>query len=447
MKREKIVFDRFSNLDKGEKGTLVSYASKNCEACGGELTTGIGLTPYILPNGEIGVPHLTMPVKQIVIIKEYEAGMNATIDRPYYVATSGHVACYNYQQTNFMLQMYFEKGMRMVRSRNVDGIECIVMYGSQGVYYYRLTNGVINCTTTPMKSIGCVHGDRVFTVRASDSALVYNDPLKRQSIEESVDNAGELICSVDSGEIVALQSVKEYLYVFYEREIFRMKALGVARDFVVERVPYAGGKIKGETVGRLGKYLLFIANDEIWRLDTQSKQSKRICNHLNIAVAEDQEYCQAVPIDNKFFLYYNDKESDGYKTVAIDPDKEEIYYPFAAEGMSYTDGRALCCDGFQFYEYDKDGALPSWEDYTYSAKTDFGLESEKVLRTLSFEGEGECTLTLTIEGKLVKKELKINGNCSFDIFERGRVFDLKFVLGKGAKIKKMTAEIQHRGGT
>lgn len=445
-KREKIVFDGFSNYDKGEKGKLVATESKNCDCYGGVLTTGLGIKDYVLPDGEIAVPASTVQALGIVILDSYDSTTNEHVKQIYYNTQSGYTGCYDYTDKRFKLKLYTSPGTKIVRYRNSQGIEKVVHAGTKGIICYKQDSGATSTYTKAVKPIICVHSNRIFIVK-DDRTLLYNSPGSENSFSDSSDDSGSILCDVDSGAIVGLAGLGRYLYIFFERSVFRMKVEGSARDFALEKLPYYGNNIIGESAGAVGKYIVFLAYDGLWRIDSESKNIVRICEKLPVYPSRQQPYVFHVTVERQYCLYYNDDKIKGYKTIAIYPEEDnEGYELFNMDVMSETDGKALCSDGYQFFEYDSAYGPPPWENCTFKTETDFGYPGKKTLRKVTIEAEGLFNFFIRTDYLNMKNTLQMTGKKEISVFEQAEKFQFYFVLGIGAKIKKITAEIERVGG-
>ena len=436
---------RFFNFGENGVGKLVADFSKNCDCTDGKLKTGLGVKPYRSFEGDNGKGIFSYYVRELFFLRNYYEASQTYADVLYYVYEGGTSGHYDYEAKLYKVFLNHGNGCTAVRFKLSDGSERAAYSGVKGIVYYYHPYAASQPYKGVFKPIVCAHSNRLFAAK-DDLTILYSSPEDSFDYSESVDNAGEIAFQNDSGAIVAIESCDGYLYVFFERGILRLYASGKASEFKVTKIPYSGGTIVGKTVGAVGERIIFATDQGLCRLDSKSGKVERICKGLEICPSEDQDHARHAAFNGKFLISYNDEKFGDYKTIAIDPNGSDAYLLYNREGLSSSNGIGLCAWKQYFFTYADDGDLPDGETYTFTAKTDFGKEDKKTLRSLLFEGTGNFNLVVESEGKRTEKTVILSGQTALPIGFTGKEFSLSFTLEKGTEINGFTAVVERLKG-
>lgn len=434
---------RFANFGKTEKGKLTAISSKNCDCTNGKLKAGLGLKPFYSVDGVWEKLYITDRVRKIFFVRNYYPSLGRFEKVLCYIGnkSSGQ---YHPEKRTVYPYLALEDACSAVCYKTSDGVEKVAYSGSGGIIYFNPTSTLRVCETS-CKPIICTHAKRFFAVK-DDYTLLYNSPHDSFDCTASMEDAGEMYFRNGMGTIVALESCGEYLYVFFEYGMIRLYAPGNATDFKAVEIPYSGEKIVGETVGSLGDKILFVTSNGLRCLNTNTRKVTAFCEGLEISPAEDQTDSRHAAFGGKFLIYYNDKKSNGYKTLVVDSSGTDAYLLYNRDGLSSADGIGLCAWQTYFYTYADDGNIPSGESYNFTAKTDFWKDDKKTFRSLIFEGKGEFTLTVESGGRSLEKYITLSERTEVPIGLTGKSFCISFRLRKGAEIQTATAVVERLKG-
>ncbi len=257
---------------------------------------------------------------------------------------------------------------------------------------YAVSNeGVLQTTVNSLRVIknecspACIayHYERIFY--AEGDKISYSTPVNTENLEESVQNAGEILLPEGNGSALALLSYKEKLYLFRERGIMQLRALGDTLNFKVTTVPFACGKIVQNSVACSGRYVYFCTESGVYRFNGA------YCTRVkNVPVFNVAEGVSAACFDGKYYLAFSYGEG---KRAILCVDEEESPRLIAANATALAGGDALYyAEGGKIYRLTEKGVcVGDSRGFCYESEcTGLGLSAgRKRLEFLTVEGEGE----------------------------------------------------------
>ena len=132
----------------------------------------------------------------------------------------------------------------------------------------------------------------------------------------------------------------------------------------------------------------------------------------------------------------------GEVTLVLHADGEQGYFTWIILGLAGCDGRAICNTNGVLSEVMECGEVLGG-CYFDCGSFDFGNKERKLLRKLRFTGEGTFSCTVGNETTIRSNEFTfVDGVAEWTLKERGRTFNVSFMLREDAKIRSMTAEVE-----
>jgi len=233
-----------------------------------------------------------------------------------------------------------------------------------------------------------VHAERVFT--ASTYRIRYSDAVEPEVFTESRGKGGFLELPSDAGDILAMQSYKDKLYLFRERGITQLRILGDELNFKAMQLPFGAGDIAGESVAPCGDKICFFTGRGLYSFNggTVSCVGNSRAEEIDLSVP-----VKAVSAYGKYFALVTLKE--GRKSL----------YCLEPEGMIphfIEHGAEDVAAGFDFrykrggkmYALTERGLPRSGECCLDAEGIGFTVGDDRFLDAVAIEGEGNFTVTV-----------------------------------------------------
>ena len=446
MKREVKSYDAFS---QGEaRGNVWKVrAAKNVEFLDGEARTGVGVAELRSLSGEKLKLYDVPSVDSVFTVQTQE---NGGVKRTHALLTvQGDFYEWDEQAKRFEPMRIFGGRMKAVpvTSAVEEGeAQCVMLVGSGGVYMLGERQMTV-ASVSKVLPTGCFALGRFFFVK-SPFTLSYSTPYVPLDNADSIEDGGNVRLPTAYGPITGIAAMDEFVYIFYEYGISRMKVSGSARTFRVEPLHYAGGKIHGDTLGVCAateKKILFLAEDGLYAL--QNECAKKVCKELDITPLRGEYNCGVAVFDGKYFVSYLDIDGTR-KAVVADAETGKGYFAFAAVGLSLFAGRAYCQSGGLIQGLTACGGdLPDGETHTFETEDICFGKQRKTLDAITLLGEGNCSVCIRCEQGEWHGRLSLTQGVDRQMPRlRGKRFSFAFTLDKGSRLRGVQAEFQSLGG-
>ncbi len=239
---------------------------------------------------------------------------------------------------------------RAVLSHSTDtGVKGIYCVGENGAYYIR-GDSVIR-TFGIGGTCAAMHHGRLFA--ADGKRLRFSAPFSIEGVTQTgkdPDGAGYVDFEDGKGDIVALISFRERLYVFFERGIMRMRAEGEALDFAATEMPFAGGSVLPRSAAACGEQICYLTEKGLFAFDGNSCSLLEQRDEIdpNSAVSGDcygGNYAAVVGLKN------------GRKVVYVYDFEEKSGRFLIGKGLS-AGARENFLAGTAVYKFNRTGGLP-----------------------------------------------------------------------------------------
>ncbi len=452
-RRKSIVFERFAVNEAGseagrsvESGVLIADESENCDLSGGTLKRGWGVQTYAIPNGSALADSRSLPKADAYFHIAKRLSDGSYEDKPAFITDTG--VLYVYGEQDFAVEHVFTGRVRCASLMDGEQNVQTVFLTENGLFLYDEAEGVVPLREGKTGISACVCKSRLFCV-AKPFTLLYSAPLNGSNFASSIDDGGEICLPSDWGEIVALATMKDSVYVFYERGIARVETAGSAREFSVTKIGYGGGRIFGDSVGVCavgGEKAFFLTTDGLYSFD--GARAKKICRNLQLSPLEVGQVCNHAEKDGKYFVCFTDKKGEK-RGVIVDAESGLGYRAFAAKGLSGSRGKVLCSAAGYIYEAVSDGVLPSGAEALFSVeKTDFGTEGVKTLHSVRITGAGEAEVSVSNGVRKKTRRISLDGGeQTVRVGLRGTHFTLALRLKNSAVIRKVCVDTEMLAGS
>lgn len=425
-----------------EDGTLFASESRYCDCSGGVLKSGLGLEPKLTEeeNAFWVNPELDLPKQFFVLPFLDENGLGA--EELGYVTEAGEVYIFSENMRLFIKAAALGGRVTTVLAYdNNQGIS-ILFFGEKGAFRYAKGEMVTPIVYDIFLPIACALEGRVFAAQKG-GVIVYFSPYYFKSFTRDIDGAGRVRMPEEAGEIVGLVALDGYAYAFCEFGIFRLEVRGSARDFVIQRIAYQGGRIFEGSVcvsAEDGKKIFFLTENGVCRLLGESVKTLGL--PAGLTEKSTGQVCDQAMVDGKYYCSFLDMDGEK-KAVIVDAKTEKAYQGFVAQAITSVRGGTLCLAD-EIVQYVRSvGVLPSGEAYSFIVKdVDFNEVGAKTLKTLKLVGEGGLTLEVDNGHEMKRFSARfVNGRWAMNVRLKGERFTLKFKLAFGTAIKELRAEI------
>jgi len=284
-----------------------------------------------------------------------------------------------------------------------------------------------------------IHYERLFT--AKGHRVYYSDALDVSGWEHSYDGAGYFDLPSDKGDIIAFQPYKEKLYLFRERGIDRLRALGDNLNFQAVELPFFCGEIRKNSVSPCGEELAFFTENGLYLFNGDVCRRAEgsgdfLVGEGEIAAASaDGKYYAAVPLrrGGRDILVYSYDEKSGY---LLGHGAEKL---IGGEGILFSEeGKLFRITGEPyFFDERREGCYESeWSDFDLPA-------ARKRAVAVYAEGQGSVRLLVrSNEGDFAEAVGRAGAMLALSKTVCGETFSLRiYVYGERANVRSVSLRL------
>lgn len=434
-------YDAFALSGGGDPKTLYAKYSRNCDCRDGVLTTGVGIKTFLMPDGNNpSIPTNAQVMAMHPIRQLSEDGLTKE-ETLAILLSNGMFYFYSAEQGAYQMAYYLSKPATSMRITDRDLKDTTVFVGPRGCLSCDTKGNVTGLDLPNNTQMGCACNNRLF-IGVKPYTVAYSSPDNPLDFTETAHGAGKVHFPAERGEMVGIVNFKENVYVFFQYGIAKLETGGSPHEFRVKRLVYGGGKIFPYSMGVCGECVMFLAVDGIYRFDGEKTTKVEV---LPVKPADNAaQWCCHASVEGLYILRFLDAR-EGFKIAVLYEDGKSGYFSDTFNVVHNSDGQAFCQYGLNIGTIAKDGDLYAGSVYDFSVgKTDFGLRSRKLLKSLRFEGEGAMSVSVIVDGETKTKRLYfVEGVAIWKLRERGTRFGFGIQPEKGARIRKMTAEIEY----
>ena len=441
-KRKQIVYNAFRPY--GGDGILRIKKAQNCAFSNGTLQTGLAIEPcFSLAGNTVEKVNYSNAIAVWPLRFLQEDGITLK-EQISVLSNTGFL--YFYDETTKTLTNKIRPGdqTNAVYLRSPTGEQKWLFVGDRGVWLMDEEFSIQK--QTAIKDVSgalCVCKNRAFLGKKMGKVL-YSSPLVPWDFGATIDDGGEIVLPLSAGTPVGLAAVEDYVYIFCLKEIYRLRVAGSARDFRLERIPYDGEEICCGSFGVVEKGVIFLSCGGLWKVT--DKKVKRICSYLNVNPMSADNRCQCAVGEGSYFLRYRETMTQR-KTLAVDTDGENGYDCRDMETIGNAFGKMVFLYNGMLYSFHKKGensaAISTFTYKCESEETDFGISGKKLLKKLTFYGEGAFTVGVYCDGKYHERTAVFeDGVAEVDFNARGERFSFVFILQNGCEIRQVSVTLE-----
>lgn len=429
-------YTRFSARDGAEHqwATLRVDGRKNCAVENGVVRAGLGVKPFTLENGTF-VPNVS---KNAVTQTLFWFLDDTNTQRLAGLTKAG--TFYIYGASGWALRAQFSAPMHAFSVRSQAGDYVVFVGGAGYATYFGKSGDLTFHSREAFLPIGCSVQGRVFCATA-ENEMAYFAAFDVSDVTADCDSVGRIRLPQSAGEIVAMVGFYDRLVVFCKHGIFTVKVQGSGDDFVVEKVPFDGGEIFGDSVCYIqeqGEKVAFLTENGVYLFHHSSV--KKLDLDIEILPKRAGQVCDQGVADGKYVLTYIDRDGEE-KCVVIDVENEISYACFPVNGFFDVDGRAACVEDFNVQLFSKDGDFPTGQSAEARFNSDGDVIGKKTLKTITLYGKGKVDMTVAsaYATKVFALDLT-HGKQSVKVDVQGEEFDLVCQMPTGSEIRSCRME-------
>lgn len=440
----RVSYDGFSLFFDNAKGKLTAAYSLNCCCADGVLQGGIGYEFYRDFNGNFVQTAPIEKLKAVYLLDSWASEDGMEIKTNYFaLGNDGYIYQYSSEQGEYQKKARLGKSAGIAAAVAPNGETRFLVAGENGIccvdgekWVLISGAGVENGTAAV-----CFSKNRVF-VGEKPCKLLYSNPEAPWDFTSSYDEGGYVYLPLNKGNIVDITEYGDSVYIFFQRGIMRLKPDGLARNFQLSETEYFGGEIFGGSVGVCGNWIFFLTENGICRFD--GKQAETVGRFLGVTPLKDGQTCAHATVGEYFVLQYEDESWGGKRTAALRSDGKDGYYLSDFKALNECNRMPICSVDNYFATLRMGGALPSGEECVFlSGRLDFGTAGRKYLKSITLYGEGCFSFEVIHDWKTTRfevEDLPMKG--SFKIGISAEEFSLRFLLDKGAKVRRVELEYE-----
>ena len=257
----------FGGFTRSNERGMVRVNAKNAEVSGGAAYPAFALKNVILKGDEIAFPAGVGKVMRAATPAEIVDGVKYEDA----IAVTADFSVYRYEPNT---EVYYKpSGISMTCMPTIvpylseEKDEYAVLFGGS-VAGVRAGGIVKTFAEKCYKNFGCAAFERLFFA-ADEKTVKYSGVLSPADQADSADEGGYIVLPASSG-MRGMCAFKKHVYVFFEKEIFRIDARGAARNFSAERLTYGGGEIYENSAVSCGNKLCFLTDEGVAAFDGAS---------------------------------------------------------------------------------------------------------------------------------------------------------------------------------
>ena len=441
---KKLAFHKFvpwRRVGSSDKNTLYAMDSRNCNCLDGAMRIGVGMKVHTNSTGQVVKYAIEDTEVDCFFFTHMHLESGGYQPMLCCLGKTGEYYFTYFDSTNFIkyLDMQLEDIKQIDSFLTADNEPYVMFFGGSGVSMAQLNVWERSEIFTAVQC-GCVWNDRAYAV-IDPYTLLYSAPLEPMDFSDTIHDSGRIYIPRDTGNGVAMKPFNGKLYLFSDYGITEIEPAGSAKDFKQKKIAYQGGRIVPGTIGECQGKLYFFALDGVYAFDGHCAEKKFRKLHLRGKDATQKGGFAAC--GSGFLLRYCD-ESNVFRTVYLDPQKDSGYRTTDFCALSMADGRAICGRNKMAYYIQENESLPLGESATFQSEPiNFGVKEPKVLRGVRLTGEGSAALSIVTENGMVTYRLNFSeGVMNFRPNVYGYEFQFKITLYEGGSVNGLELEAE-----
>lgn len=403
-KRRKYLLSSFKGINSDyTTNTLPCDYSADCINFGfdkNKLVKGLKLRPFDLydTNGDIvnlsGLDGINYSPFLDVFAIDHVGALHPTLlictDDTLYYKTPNDYSGWNV--------FYITSGVKkLLRCRYGEEYVTLICMNAGPLYLMR-KSGVINpMDKSLLLSDLCEHFGKVFAVEeGKPNTIWFCKSFDPTNWNASLEEGGYITIDGNLGKVNRVLSFKNYVYIFSDYGIYRLTAYLDQTEFSVKKLYSSTSRIYEETVVIAGGYIVYTAEDGVYRFD--GYDCVKINNDIN-KIMEKAVNIKATFCKNEYFLYY---ENEVKNVIRLNLQTKEINIVNGYDIVGLTVLSSRKQNTVITFNPKNNNFLAFAED---DYENDYALDAHW----------RSCEITFnSLEDKLIKS-VEYNSNCNFNI--------------------------------
>ena len=427
----------FLTNDKGAKGSSlqINY-TRNCY-CDVMGIRSVGNYEKVL--NESGNP-LNANISNLLEVSCWNVRVGVGYKKVYYLQTkSGSILCYREDLGQFYAVLTNKGASQVfpVTGKMEDWIAVcsrtgLFLVSTDGIEYKRVTNH-------DTMGAGAFFKHRLF-IGGKGGLVKYSAPEDYFNFTPSDDAGGEIVISNCSGELIAMKTHQDALYLFFQSGIVRLEIGGDPSKFYAEKLDYTGGEIFPRTICACQSGVYFLGSNGFYRLN--GKKIEYLDALINIVPKYTGEEGCAV---FKNWPVIRFRAGGVNQNVVITENGKSLFFLEGLSRLGGNEGELLFIDGKSEVSRMADCGTNAYEGVCALYKTNFGCAGKKRLDCLRFYGEGSFRLDMWWANCYFSRVFQFdNGIAEWkaNALELSEDFQIELYLSINSRIWKVEAEFK-----
>jgi hypothetical protein len=161
------------------------------------------------------------------------------------------------------------------------------------------------------------HCERIYgSVQGNRRQVWFSDDFDPTNWTVSNTEGGYLDFNDEGGAVLKVVSFLNYLFIFREYEILRLRAFGDQSEFSLTKLFVTTGRIFGDTIALAGDRIMFAADDGVYEFNGEN--ARKVYNDLNAFFKPSQKRPLGCYLHGKYYLACSLTFPDRDKTAYLD---------------------------------------------------------------------------------------------------------------------------------
>lgn len=296
--------------------------------------------------------------------------------------------------------------------------DLLILSGEKGIKVFK--NGEL-CDVEYQGQIEalCVHNERIYAiVKGKRNSLWFSDNFDPFNWNVSIDEGGYINFDGTLGDVRAIKSFINYLYIFCDYGIYRLTAFADQSQFSMKKVYTSCGRIFAPSITECGEYIAFAGEDGVYLFD--GYDVSRYSTQANDLLARGFDDVYACYAHNKYILSFTNAVESNYGVFTRERDNNLLLIFDLADksvnlmrGISFSRLTALNMSDYNsiiglsedsegIAQLDDSGLYfgKALQKYWQSGEIDFDAPSKtKVLRSIEYTTPYQYILGILADGE------------------------------------------------
>ncbi|MDE7336796.1 MAG: hypothetical protein K2N32_01625, partial [Clostridia bacterium] len=191
----------------------------------------------------------------------------------------------------------------------INSDPCLFLAGDGGVEWFA-NNYFYTALTKSVQDI-CLHYERLFlVVKDTHNSVWFSKAGNPMVWDHEIDKGGYINFDGTIGEVNAIKSFNNYLYIFCDYGIYRLTAYGDQTQFNLKKIYTSSGRIYANSVTVCGEYIAFAGDEGIFLFD--GYDVSRYTTKVNNLIADGFEDISSCYSRHKYIVSFTNHTQAEY---------------------------------------------------------------------------------------------------------------------------------------